>query len=317
MARPLRLSFQNAVYHITARGNRRDNIFYAAKDKDVFLAKMNEAFQKYAFICYAYCLMDNHYHLFLKTPHANITEGMHYLNASYANWFRAKYHVDGAIFQGRYKSILVDEDSYSLALCTYIHLNPIRAGMIDDLLGFKWSSFADYTGKKGVVEGIDTGFILGQLDKNLSRAKKKYAAYVYENMKMESPLKDSYRGIALGSQGFLEKIEARIEAIGEKREIKETKSRGLFTAEEIINKIADKFSVDIDEVLDKRRGNVYRQLALYLVKGHTVLSLREIGDLFGMDYAAVSQACRRFEEKSRVEEDTIRMKEDMRKALRG
>ena len=111
MARSLRLSFENAFYHITARGIRKENIFYSDKDKYIFLDKMNETFEKYSFVCHSYCLMDNHYHLFIKTPFANISQGMHYLNTSYANWFRAKYKLVGSVLQGRYKSILVDKDS--------------------------------------------------------------------------------------------------------------------------------------------------------------------------------------------------------------
>lgn len=123
MARPLRLKFENAVYHITARGNRKDDIFYSSQDKSNFIKKMNEMFEKYSFICYAYCLMNNHYHLFVKTSFANLSEGMHYFNTSYSNWFKAKYNIVGAVFQGRYKSILVDKDNYALVLSAYIHLN--------------------------------------------------------------------------------------------------------------------------------------------------------------------------------------------------
>ena len=101
MARPLRLAFEDAVYHITVRGNRREDIFYTDKDRTVFLEKLNETSNKYSFICYAYCLMDNHYHLFIKTPNANISKGMHYLNASYTNWFKAEHDISGVIFQGR------------------------------------------------------------------------------------------------------------------------------------------------------------------------------------------------------------------------
>jgi len=106
MSRPLRISFDNAVYHITARGNRRDKIFYSDGDKKIFLQKMDQTFLKYSFLCYAYCLMDKHYHLFIKTPLSNISQGMHYLNASYANYFAAKYKTNGPLFQGRYKSLL-------------------------------------------------------------------------------------------------------------------------------------------------------------------------------------------------------------------
>lgn len=156
----LRLSFKNAVYHITSRGNRRENIFYSDKDKKVFIEKMSETLEKYSFICYAYCLMDNHYYLFIKMPLANIKEGMHYLNTSYSNWFKAKHNIVGMVFQGRYKSILVDENNYGLHLSAYIHLNPIRAGRVSDIKEYKWSGLFNYIGKKRSVKRLDTEFIL-------------------------------------------------------------------------------------------------------------------------------------------------------------
>jgi REP element-mobilizing transposase RayT len=121
MARPLRLSFENAFYHITARSNRREKIFYSEQDKKIFLKKLEEMLIKYSIICQAYCLMDNHYHLFIKTTQSNLSYGIHYLNNSYANWFRSKYKIIGPIFQGRFKSILVDADNYALVL-SWIHI---------------------------------------------------------------------------------------------------------------------------------------------------------------------------------------------------
>ena len=128
MARALKLSFENAFYHIMARGQRKENIFYS--DKQILLDKKNEPFDKYSFICYVYCLMDNHYYLFIQTPLVNISESIYYLNISYANWLKAKYKPAGLVFQGRYKSILVDANTYALVLSTYIHLNPLRVGMV-------------------------------------------------------------------------------------------------------------------------------------------------------------------------------------------
>jgi putative transposase len=161
MARPLRLSFENAVYHIIARGNRKEDIFYSDRDRNVFLDKMNETFVKFSFICYANCLMDNHYHLFVKTPLANISEEMHNLNTSYANWFKAKHNIVGVVFQGRYKSILVDEDNYAIVVATYSHVNPVRGGLVKDIEKYKWSSYLDYIGKrKPMVERLDTSFVL-------------------------------------------------------------------------------------------------------------------------------------------------------------
>jgi REP element-mobilizing transposase RayT len=297
MARPLRLSFENAVYHITARGNRREPIFYYNEDRKIFLDKINETILKYSFICFAYCLMDNHYHLFLRTIYPNISDGMHYLNTSYTNWFKAQHKVVGVLFQGRYKSLIVDENSYGVHLSAYIHLNPYRAGIVEDLREYPWSSYPDYVGGAGSPVELDTGFILGQFDNELETARRKYETYVIENRTMESPLKESYKGIALGGSEFLQSIKERIEGIGNKREVPETKDVRAHTKEEIIQKVMDEFSIGREEIFNKKRGNFFRNMTLSLLKQFTSMSLKEIGALFQMDYAAVSQACKRYEEK--------------------
>ncbi len=297
MARPLRLSFENAVYHITARGNRREPIFYYNEDRKVFLDKINETLLKYSFICFAYCLMDNHYHLFLRTIHPNISEGMHYLNTSYTNWFKARHKVVGVLFQGRYKSLIVDENSYGVHLSAYIHLNPYRAGIVEDLREYQWSSYPDYVGEAASPVELDTGLVLGQFDSDLETARRKYETYVIENRKMENPLKGSYKGIVLGGSEFLQSIKDRIEGMGIKREVPDTKGVRTYTSEEIIQKVMDEFSIGREEIFNKKRGNFFRNMTLSLLKQFTSMSLKEIGELFRMDYAAVSQACKRYEEK--------------------
>jgi putative transposase len=297
MARPLRLSFENAVYHITARGNRREHIFYNDEDRKIFLEKINETCLKYSFVCFAYCLMDNHYHLFLKTLLPNISEGMHYLNTSYANWFKARHKIVGVLFQGRYKSLVVDENSYGVHLSAYIHLNPYRAGIVEDLREYPWSSYLDYVdGEKSSVR-LDTSFILKQFDNDIEMARRKYEAYVIENRMMGNPLKESYKGIVLGGKAFLQSIKERVEKIGNKREVPETKTLTAYTSEEIIQKVMADFSITREEIFNKKRGNFFRQMTLSLLKQFTPMSLKEIGELFQMDYAAVSQACQRYEEK--------------------
>ena len=144
MVRPLRLSFENASYHITTRGNRREKIFYSDQDKEVFLKKLKEMLIKYSMICQTYCLMDNHYHLFIKTTKPNLSQAIHYLNSAYANWFRNKHQITCLLFQGLFKSILVDADSYALILSTYIYLNSLRAGIVKKLEDYPWSSYLDY-----------------------------------------------------------------------------------------------------------------------------------------------------------------------------
>jgi putative transposase len=315
MARPLRLSFENAVYHIMARGNRKDAIFHSDRDKDVFVDKMNETFTKYSFVCYSYCLVKNHYHLLLKTPFANISKGMHNLNASYANWFKAKHNIVGVVFQGRFKSIIVDEESYALAASVYIHSNPPERKSLKSLEDYKWSSYPDYVGlRKPVIENLDTTFILGKFHNDQEKAAQMYRKYVLENAGMENPLEDAYKGFVIGSQDFIAKIEQKVREFGEKREIPESKHSRLVSADEIINLLVSITRVDKEEIYKRRRGSTVNHLAIYLMKEKTDLSLKAIGRLFSMDYAAVSIAAKRF--KGQLQKDN-NARILLAKALRG
>ncbi len=298
MSRPLRLSFENAVYHVTARGNRKDSIFFNEYDRKTFLDKINESSVKYSFIIFAYCLMNNHYHLFIKTPLPNISECMHYLNASYANWFKAKHKITGVVFQGRFKSIVVDEDSYAIQLSTYIHLNPFRVGLIERLKEYPWSSYVDYIDNRKSLDRLDTSLVLSQFSEDLPVAKKKYEAHVIVNSTMENPLKGSFQGVALGSEKFIHSIKERIQKIGKEREIPETRTSLIYTPEDIIQQVMDEFSITREDIFGRKKGNFYRQMTLALLKKYTALSLKEIGALFQMDYAAVSQACSRYNKKT-------------------
>ncbi len=316
MARPLRLSFENAFYHITARGMRKENIFYSNKDKRVFVDKMNETFEKYSFVCYAYCLMDNHYHLFIKTPLANISEGMHYLNTSYANWFRAKYKLTGSIFQGRYKSILVDADSYALILSAYIHLNPIKAGMVENINDYPFSSLLDYIGKRTpFIKRLDTSLILNMLSDKTERAQKRYEQYIMQKTDIKNPLKNSYKNIALGSEKFIEKIKEKISKQKDNREISRIKYEKLLSKEQIIDIISSQVNVKKDAIFEKKKGNIYRKLTLYCLKKYSAMPLKDIGEMFNMDYAAVSQAVKRFESEIKKDKMAWEMVEKVIKGL--
>ncbi|HEX9666213.1 MAG TPA: transposase [Thermodesulfobacteriota bacterium] len=312
MARALRLAFEGACYHITSRGNRRENIFYSDNDKKVFIEKLNETLNKYHFICYAYCLMDNHYHLFIKTPDANISEGMHYLNTSYTNWIKAEHNIVGSVLQGRYKSILVEQNNYGLKLSAYIHLNPLRAGMVKNLKQYRWSSYLDYVSDRGKIpERLDKEFILSQFAEDTKEARKRYRSYVKENIGTKDPLAESYRGIALGTGRYINEIVDRIKKIGRKREIIATRPSGTKNAEEIIGLIQKRYGIRKNDIVDKKRGNVYRKISMYLIKKHTDLRLSEIGKIYGMDYAAVAQSCKRFSEELKKDKKIRRMIQDL------
>ncbi|MGV8149826.1 MAG: transposase, partial [Alkaliphilus sp.] len=126
MARPLRIEYEGALYHITTRGNERKKIYYAEADYEKFKSYLKDAQNKYGYLLHCYALMTNHYHLLIETPYANISKVMHYINGSYTSYLNKKRERSGHLFQGRYKAILVDQDSYLLELSRYIHLNPVR-----------------------------------------------------------------------------------------------------------------------------------------------------------------------------------------------
>ena len=311
MSRPLRLSFENAFYHITARGNRREKIFYSDRDKEIFLKKLKEMLIKYSMICQAYCLMDNHYHLFIKTTQPNLSKGIHYLNSSYANWFRNKHQIIGPLFQGRFKSILVGADNYALILSAYIHLNPLRAGIVRQLEDYPWSSYLDYLNlKKSNIS--DPSFILNLIDNNTFNSIKKYREYVIKYQDMKDPLKKFYHHIALGSETFIERIKEKIELKGRRREIPSTRFLSKYDADTIIIKMTQALNIERKMIFYKKRGNLNRSLTIYLIKRFTPLPLSKIGELFKMDYSAVSQAAKRLEQKSEVNNE---IKEKMQKVI--
>ena len=316
MTRSLRLSFENAFYHITVRGNRREKISYSDQDKEIFLKRLKEMLIKYAMICHAYCLMDNHYHLFIKTTQPNLSRGMHYLNSSYANWFRNKHQIIGPLFQGRFKSILVDADHYALILSAYIHLNPLRAGIISQLEEYPWSSYLDYLhlGKSNIS---DPSLVLNLIDNNTFKSIKKYREYIIQYQDMEDPLKRSYHHIALGSETFIEKIKEKIEHLGRRREIPSTRFLSKYDVDTIITKMTQALHIERKVIFDKKRGNLNRSLAVYLIKRFTPLSLSEIGELFKMDYSAVSQAAKRFEQKSEVNHEIEKNMQKVITVLKG
>jgi REP element-mobilizing transposase RayT len=311
MVRPLRLSFENAFYHITAQGNRREKIFYSPRDKEVFLNKLDEMLIKYTMTCHAYCLMDNHYHLFIKTTKPNLSQGIHYLNSAYANWLRNKHQIIGPLFQGRFKSILVDADNYALILSVYIHLNPLRAGIVKQLEDYPWSSYLDYLNlRKSHI--TDPSFVLNLIDNNTLKAIKKYRNYLIEYQDMKDPIRESYHRIALGSTTFIEKIIEKIDQEGRRREIPSTRYLSKYDVNTIILKMTQVLHIKKNIIFDKKRGNLNRSLAIYLIKRFTPLSLSEIGKIFKMDYSAVSQAAKRFEQKSEANHE---IKEVMQKVV--
>jgi REP element-mobilizing transposase RayT len=206
MARPLRLEFAGALYHLTARGNARADIFTDDEDRGVFLELLGKEVSQQRWRCYAYCLMDNHYHLLIETPEPNLVIGMRRLNGVYTQGFNRRHGRVGHVFQGRYKSILVDKDSYGLELSRYIVLNPVRARMVKRPDNWAWSSYRATAGQVTVPVWLNANWVLDQLGGRNPPAA--YERFVRQGIGQGSPWEKLKGQIWLGGEAFLRRMEA-------------------------------------------------------------------------------------------------------------
>jgi putative transposase len=204
MARPLRLEFAGALYHLTARGNARADIYLDDQDRRLFLDLLGKEVAQQGWRCYAYCLMDNHYHLLIETPQPNLVAGMRRLNGVYTQAFNRRHQHVGHVFQGRYKSIVVDKDSYALELCRYIVLNPVRARTVKRAADWAWSSYRASAGRAAAPDWLDAtwaGALLGGRD-----AQAAYERFVAEGVNQASPWNALKGQIWLGDAPFLRRM---------------------------------------------------------------------------------------------------------------
>jgi putative transposase len=178
MARPLRAQFENAVYHVTSRGNRKQEIYADSADRRYFLQVLERNVERYGWLTHAYCQMTNHYHLLVQTPLANISAGMQRLNAMYAEWFNWRHRVSGHLFQGRFHSTLVETGEQFVETCRYVALNPVRAGIRDEPGDYRWSSYLPTAGKEPVPSFLALETIVELFGGRPDFAPKLYAAFV-------------------------------------------------------------------------------------------------------------------------------------------
>jgi REP-associated tyrosine transposase len=299
MARPLRLEFEGAFYHVTARGNERKNIYWGRKDYQKFLEYLREAEKKYGIIVHGYVLMTNHYHLLLETPEPNLSQAMHHINGAYTNYINIKKKRYGHLFQGRYKSLLVDKDSYLIELSRYIHLNPVRAGMVQRPEDYSYSSYPAYISTK-TDDVVSRDLLLGMMAANKKEAQKKYRNYVEAGIvaDIESPFDKVYGGMILGGERFIKETLKRIkQEYLSKGEVSHRRAlRTSYDMEDILKCSAETYRVSTEDVLEGRLPEA-KKAAIYLIKKHMGVSNQEIGDRFGgLSYSAAAKICRRLEQ---------------------
>jgi REP element-mobilizing transposase RayT len=293
MARPYRLQAEGCLYHITSRGDDRKKIFLSEADFRKFLEYLKTAKEKFKFYLYAYCLMGNHYHLLIETTQANLSKIMQYLNTSYTIYYNIKRKRSGHLFQGRFKSILVEADSYFTELTRYIHLNPVKVRLADNPEKYRWSSYNAYLHNKA-DDFIDKGRIKELLPMNPSQ----YRNFVLEGVK-ETPdiFRNVYAGFILGRVKFIkDKLNQLQRDVDSKNFAHKRAVKNIIDPHEIINAVAAHFKLNPDQICkSNKRPMTAKKIALYLLRRKTGLTNAQIGQLFDMKFAAVSKAALSFE----------------------
>jgi REP element-mobilizing transposase RayT len=271
MSRPLRLEFPGALYHITSRGNRMEPIYEDDEDRQQFLLLMDEVGNSYNWVCHAYCLMTNHYHLLIETPDANLSRGMRQLNGVYTQNFNRRHDRVGHVFQGRYKAILVEKQSYLLELARYIVLNPVRTQIVKSAYDWPWSSYRATAGLTASRDCLHTDWILAGFGKRKQQAIDAYRQFITEGKGQPSPWHELKSQVYLGSETFIDKVLDHIDNNKELDEIPSSQRRPVVRALEDYQYSCSNRNIAIVEA--------------YRSGGYT---LKDIGQHFKLHYSTVS-----------------------------
>jgi REP element-mobilizing transposase RayT len=215
MARPLRIEFAGALYHVTARGDRREPIVEDDADRVKFLSVLAEVVERFNWICHAYCLMTNHYHLVVQTPEGNLSKGMRQLNGTYTQASNRRHRRTGHLFQGRFKASLVDKDNYLLELTRYVVLNPVRAAMVEHPRQYAWSSYRAMVGEAPAPHWLATDGVLAQFGKRRAEARRRYSQFVHEGINQASIWTGLRQQIYLGDERFIARMQRKAKPQGD------------------------------------------------------------------------------------------------------
>lgn len=283
MARPLRLEFAGALYHVTARGNARQKIFLDDSDRRSFLDLLGKEIDQQGWLCYAYCLMDNHYHLLIETPEPTLVAGMRRLNGVYTQAFNRHHRRMGHLLQGRYKAILVDKAAYLLELCRYIVLNPVRARAAKRPDRWPWSSYGVTAGDVPAPPWLAVKNVQG-----LFSSRAAYRRFVGEGTGQASPWTGLRGQIYLGSEDFLKRLQRRLPARPVKGIARAQIRLVRPGTEDIRTAVAKAYRISPDQVLDRASGQAYKA-AVYLLRRAANLPLAEVANRAGVSPGRISQ----------------------------
>jgi len=290
MARKPRLHVPGGIYHVLIRGNGGDDIFFNKEDQTRFLLLLQEGTERFDYRLLTFCLMTNHIHLVIQVSDIPLSKIVQNVSFRYTKFINKKKKRTGHLFQGRYKAILVDGDSYLLELVRYIHNNPVRAGLVNDPVDYPWSSHCAYLGKND-IPFLTTDLVLGQFGNKLSVSCKRYQNFVRKSLNEDSR-EEFYAGQVdsrvLGDDRFVDKI------MNKKTPLKRPQ------LDEIVSYVCRKYEIDEKELGFTSRRRDYseiRGVIAWMVSRLDSSSLMKVGKRFNRDVTTISRAARRIEEK--------------------
>jgi putative transposase len=325
MARPLRIQYPNAHYHVTCRGNAREAIFVTRKDYTTFLDLLARSSEIYQVVVLAYVLMPNHFHLVLRTPRGNLNEFMRHFNISYTGCFNKVHQRVGHLYQGRYKAFLIDADSYLLEVSRYVHLNPVRARSaarlsVDEkkhqLASYHWSSYPAY-GSPGKRLSFLSVELLDTFRGDTPSGRAAYRRFVEAGIagKLENPLEKARGSGIIGDKPFIDKLKQRMKPVSSREMPQARKLLDRVDPERIISLVATHAKVSSDALVTPHARIPARALLMELLYRYAGLNQPEIGRLLGIDYTGVSVARSRLVRLLEKDKQLKKITERLRKEL--
>jgi len=302
MARPLRIEIEDGLYHVTSRGWQRQVLVRDDRDRQRWLDLLDRVAMRCGWRVFACVLMSNHFHLYLRTPQPNLSAGMHDLNSGYASDFNRRYRRCGALLQGRFKAVLVEDQSHALELSRYVHLNPVRARIVERPEEYGWSSYRDYLRTRQAPAWLDCDTVLGELARDCSQARRAYRRFVEAGLSQSpaSPLEAVVGGMFLGSGEWVDRWRRRLaleplrEGVPAHRQLAWRPPLA-----DIVAAVSEAFDVEPAQVLVSRRhGNEARSAAIYLARRVADEAVGAIAQYFGgVTSAAISKVVARVEDR--------------------
>jgi REP element-mobilizing transposase RayT len=297
MSRPLRIEYPGAWYHVMNRGRRSENLFSDKHDYLMFIDLLIEISEMWNANIAAYCLMTDHYHILLQTPDGNISRCMRHLNSVYTQRYNRRHGFDGQLFRGRFKSILVCNDSHLLQLVRYIHKNPVKAGMVKDMQDYEWSSYKGYLSYAKKWKWLQKDYIFSMITTKKRGRLKPFIEFMHKDDSKEVTRLFSLKKLPsfFGPVSFITGIKEKYYFKKKSYEVPESKSLSP-TSDTIISAVCENYGVSFNELLITRRGvfNEPRNIAVYLLRQIRGENLNNIGEMFNIKaYSTVSGIIRR------------------------